>query len=134
MLRLPLYRLLPAVLLVIGLSTDFARAGWLSIKNETKTAVLIVEVPSNPAVRRGKPVRLLPGEVYREYHAEAGEKQLQVLDAKSPTQVLCDAKVKWPAEDVALRVRSADTATKLESIIGKHGAAEAVVVAVKKAR
>jgi hypothetical protein len=114
---------------VIGLSALPARAGWFSIKNETKTAVLIVEVPAHPTAKRGKPVRLLPGEVYREYHAAAGEKHLRVLDAKSPTQVLCDAKVKWPVEDVAVRVRTADKITKLEPVAGK---AEAAVVAVAK--
>src|SRR6266536_5712994 len=107
MSRSSLLRFLPAVRTVVGLTTGSARAGWVSIKNETKAAVLIQEVPANPTAKRGKPVRLLPGEVYREYHAAAGEKQLQVLDAKSPTQVLCEAKVKWPVEDVTVRVRTA---------------------------
>jgi hypothetical protein len=118
--------------MALGLVANSASAGWLTIKNESKAAVLIAEVPANPTTKRGKPVRLLPGEVYREYHAEAGEKQLQVLDAKTPAQVLCEAKVKWPAEDVAVRVRTADKVTKLEPIAGKQGAAEATVAAPAK--
>src|SRR5947208_3166690 len=121
MFRLLISRLVPAALLGLSLSSASAQAGWLTVKNELKTAVLIADVPAHPLVKRGKPVRLLPGEVYREYHAEAGEKQIQILDAKSPTLVLCEAKVKWPTEDVAVRVRTVDTATKLESIVGKLG-------------
>lgn len=109
-------------------------AGWVSVKNETKAAVLVQEVPANPTAKRGKPVRLLPGEVYREYHAAAGEKTVQVLDAKTPTRVLCEATVKWPTEDVAVRVRTVGTTTKLDAVAAaKTGSAEAVVTAVAKA-
>jgi hypothetical protein len=121
-----------AALIGSGMAFSSVQAGWLSVKNDTKAAVLIQDVPANVAAKRGKPVRLLPGEVYREYHAEAGEKEIQVLDAKSPSQVLCEAKVKWPTDDVTVRVRTIGSATKLEPIAGKPGAAEAVVLTATK--
>ncbi len=128
-------RLRYPLLVLVGffaLATD-ASAGWVSIKNDTKAAVLVQEAPASPTAKRGKPVRLLPGEVYREYHAVAGEKTIQVLDAKSPTRVLCEAKVKWPAEDVAVRVRTFGATTKLDAVAdAKPGSAEAVVTAVAK--
>lgn len=125
-------RPLLAALVALGLTAGSARAGWLSVKNDTKAVILIVEVPANPVAKRSKPVRLLPGEVYREYHAEAGEKQIQVLDAKSPARVLCEAKVKWPVQDVTVRVRTVGKETKLEPVTGRPGAAEATVAAVVK--
>lgn len=115
-------RILAIAVLVLGFTSSPASAGWLTVKNEMKVAVLLQDVPDSPTAKRGKPVRLLPGEVYREYHAAAGEKQLQILDAKSPTTVLCDVKVKWPVEDVTLRVRTVGTETKLEPAAGKPAA------------
>ncbi|WP_143392867.1 hypothetical protein [Fimbriiglobus ruber] len=81
-----------------------AFAGWICIKNETKTAVYIQDVPDGPGLKRGKVVRLLPGETYREFHLCAGEKKVQVFDATNPTAPLCETRLTWPAADVSLHV------------------------------
>lgn len=133
MLRWSALRFIISCPLAFGVCTGPATAGWLSIKNDTKAAVLLVEVPANAAARRGKPVRLLPGEVYREYHAEAGVKRVRVVDARTPTRVLVEAKVAWPVDDVDVKIRAVGVTAKMEPGPGKNGGAEAVVAAVAKA-
>ncbi len=61
-MRRPVSPWLPVVSLLALLGwANPASAGWICFKNDTKTAVLIQEVPDHPLVKRGKLVRLLPG-------------------------------------------------------------------------
>jgi len=98
--------------LVLLLLADSARAGWIVIKNETKTAVVIQEVADKPG-KRGKQVRLLPGEVYREFHLLAGEKKYEVYDPKAPTKPLCRETLSWKATDLTFKVELVEKVVKL---------------------
>ena len=126
------HRLRPLLLAAIGLlvvpSSGFA--GWICIKNETKLAVVIQEVPERPGLKRGKLVKLLPGETYREYQPTAGEKTVQVFDARTPTKPLCAAKLAWPAADVTFKVEAAEQAARLAPV--KPEAAPVVVAAASQ--
>jgi hypothetical protein len=107
--------ILPLAALVLLLTADSGRAGWIVIKNETKSAVVIQEVADKPA-KRGKQVRLLPGEVYREFHLVAGEKKFEVYDPKAPSKPLCRETVSWKAADLMYRVELVEKAVKLSSV------------------
>jgi hypothetical protein len=101
---------------VVLAATGTAPAGWISIKNETRSAVVLHDVPDGPAGKRGRVVRLLPGEVYREYQPRAGEKRVQVLETRGQSGVLFEATLKWPAGDVSLRIRKEGDAVTLDPV------------------
>ena len=119
-------------LAVIGLFAVPASgfAGWICIKNETKLAVVIQEVPDPPGLKRGKLVKLLPGETYREYQPAAGEKTVQVFDARTPTKPLCAVKLTWPAADVTFKVETAEQVVRLAPV--KPEAAPVVAAAASQ--
>jgi hypothetical protein len=94
-----------------------ASAGWVCIKNELKVAVVLQEVPDRPRLRRGKVVKLLPGEVYREYHPAAGERRVQVFDTRDPDKPLCSAKLTWPAKgDVTYKLEVVKQVVRLDLV------------------
>jgi hypothetical protein len=84
-------RILPplaALVAVVGLSGS-AEAGWVTIKNHTDRVIVVQElVVTNGVVKRGKPIRLLPGETVKEYQTKPGAKKVEVFDAHSPARPL----------------------------------------------
>jgi hypothetical protein len=111
-------RLLLLALCGVGYCSPNVSAGWVCIKNELKVAVVIQEVPERPRTRRGKMVKLLPGEVYREYHAAAGERRVQVFDPRDPDKPLCSAKLKWPAKgDVTYELEIIEQKIRLAPVV-----------------
>lgn len=69
------------VLTVVG-SAPAADAGWVTIQNDTGRVVVVqTTVTTNNQPRRGRPVRLLPGEHLREYHATTSV-QVEVFDGQ----------------------------------------------------
>ena len=78
-----------------------ASAGWITIKNETNQTIVIQEtVTVNGTVRRCKPVKLVPGEVFREFQAAAGQKTVQVLESGLLlNRPLCQGDLKWQDAD-----------------------------------
>ncbi len=77
-------RVLPALavaLTVVG-SAPAADAGWITIQNDTGRVVVVqTTVSTNNQPRRGRPVRLLPGEHLREFHAAASV-QVEVFEGQ----------------------------------------------------
>lgn len=72
---------LAALLAVVG-SAPAADAGWVTIQNDTGRVVVVQTTSGTPEQpRRGRPVRLLPGEQLREYHAAASV-QVEVFDGR----------------------------------------------------
>jgi hypothetical protein len=128
-IRLPLLALFG-----VGCFTPTAPAGWVCIKNELKVAVVLREVPDRPKFRRVKVVKLLPGEVYREYHPAAGERRVQVFDARDPDKPICSAKLTWSAKgDVTYKVEAVKQAVQLVLVTpDKSPAPSAVVVGSSK--
>jgi hypothetical protein len=85
-------RLLPLVLAVTALFAAPVRAdaGWITIRNDTTQTVVVQEaVTCNGVVKRGTPVRLLPGETIREYRATTAAKSIEVFTAQKPAASLC---------------------------------------------
>jgi hypothetical protein len=103
-----MFRLLILLLFGIVLPLPAASAGWVCLKNESKVVLVVREVVDRPSLRRGKVVKLLPGEVYREHQTAAGERRVQVFDARNLTRPLCSAKLTWTARD--------DTTYKFEAV------------------
>lgn len=93
----------PFALLFAGLP---ASAGWITIKNETTQTIVIQEtIVVNGATRRCKPVKLVPGEVFREYQATAGQKTIQVLESGLLlNRPLCQGELKWQEADTCYSV------------------------------
>lgn len=100
---------------ILVLSPD-SGAGWVTVKNDTQKTVYLQEPPEGflPGVfaRRRRPVRLTPGESFREFQAEPGEKSLDVYDADSASKPVHKAIIKWGPTDVTftLSTQPADAA------------------------
>jgi hypothetical protein len=68
---------------------DVASASWITIRNDTKQAVVVQEVlVVNGQVKRCKPKTLLPGEAVREFVAGPTVKKIDVLDVANPQRSL----------------------------------------------
>ena len=77
-------RVLPlvAVALTVAGPAPAADAGWVTIQNDTGRVVVVqTTVTAGGHARRGRPVRLLPGETAREYHT-APSLQVEVFDGQ----------------------------------------------------
>jgi len=81
-----------------------AFAGWISTQNDTKMTLAVQEVGPGRLPQRGKPVRLLPGEVSREFSPVPGEKRIQIWDPRQPGKLLFDGPVNYPNGDVTVRI------------------------------
>jgi hypothetical protein len=97
-----------AILAVMGVLGGSERcfAGWLTITNETRQELILQDGSSADVkgAKRGKTVRLMPGEVYREYLPGEGQKQVQVFDAGCPSKPLFRGPVRWAAVESGLTV------------------------------
>jgi hypothetical protein len=72
---------LTVLLTVVG-SSPAADAGWVTIQNDTGRVVVVqTTVSTNNQPRRSRPVRLLPGEHVREFHATTSV-QVEVFDGQ----------------------------------------------------
>lgn len=72
---------LVVLLTVIG-SSPAADAGWVTIQNDTGRVVVVqTTVSTNNQPRRGRPVRLLPGEHLHEFHPTTSV-QVEVFDGQ----------------------------------------------------
>jgi hypothetical protein len=79
--------LVPVLLTVAG-TAPAAEAGWVTIQNDTgRVVVLQTTVTTAGQPKRGRPVRLLPGEHVRVYHA-APSLQVEVFDGQPQDRAL----------------------------------------------
>jgi len=100
--------------------TSDAAAGWIVIKNETKQALIVVEIAGTPnRPIQGKPVKLQPGETYREFQAAAGQKTFAIYDAAKLNAPLVQQAVTWPVEDSSFGIRGEGKLVKLIADAGK---------------
>src|SRR5688572_7523112 len=110
-------------LLAALLAAGPADAGWLCVKNETKFTLVIQEVPGRPGQKRGKAIKLLPGEVHREYQSAAGEKKIQVFDSRRPTKPLWSGKLSWSAKgDGTIKAEPHGEALRLTAVVPEKAA------------
>lgn len=116
-------------LIGVGLSAPPASAGWVCIKNETKIPLIVQELPDRPTARRGKLVKLRPGEVYREYQRSPGERKVRIFDARTPGKPLGLGKLSWKTADVMMQIELADHVARLVPASHKKPPAPMIVQA-----
>ncbi len=109
-----------------------ARAGWLTVKNDTKQTIVVESVTDGMLVKRTKSVRLLPGETYREYRLVPGERKVQLFDGsqagKPLGKALGQGTMAWKLADQTLHIESKTTDAKTEWTLAEPTAkADAVV-------
>jgi len=112
--RLPRHLAFVMALLGFLVAAPTASAGWVTVKNETSQTIIIQEMctlAGKPV--RGKAVRLLPGETYREYHARAGEKQVHLYDDGEPKKLLADETMTWHTRDQNYAIQTMKSTTRL---------------------
>lgn len=83
-----------------------AHAGWITVTNDTKQAVLIQETsgPFNRPVR-GKCIKLQPGETHREFSLLGGTRNVVIYDADALTTPLATDTMAWDKNDTAFTVK-----------------------------
>lgn len=81
--RLALFSMALAAVLIPVSAAD---AAWVAIQNDTKRVIVVqTGVTVNGQLRRGKPVRMLPGEVLREFYGPPAI-AVEVYDAQNPNK------------------------------------------------
>ena len=96
--------MLVAALLGVAGPSGAAKAGWVTIQNDTNQVVVIQgSVTCDGHVRRCKPVRLLPGENLREYHSTP-TLTVEVFDGKNPSTSLSSSSLTIKSEKQAFTV------------------------------
>jgi hypothetical protein len=104
------------LLLTLGVFgyADAARAGWITVTNETKQPIVIQETsgPLNRPVR-GKCVKLQPGETYREYSLLGGTRNVVIYDAAVPNIPLVMDTMKWEKDGAAFAIKTDGKKTTL---------------------
>jgi hypothetical protein len=118
----PFRTTLIAILAVAALlsAREPARAGWITVKNDTKQVIVIQEVggPLNRPIR-GKSIKLQPGETYREYQLLAGSKSIVLYDSDASTTPLAQDKLTWVKDDATFAIKPDGKSVKLVSADAK---------------
>jgi hypothetical protein len=79
---------LAALMVLLGCA-GFADAAWVTIRNDTKQAIVVQEtIVVNGKPKRCRPINLLPGETLRESIPGPVTKQYEVFDAQNPNKSL----------------------------------------------
>lgn len=80
---------LAAALLAVAGSARAADGNWITFKNTTHQVVVVQEtVVCNGVTKRGKPLRLFPGETLREFQATPAVRKFEVFDGRNPGKPL----------------------------------------------
>lgn len=86
--RVRIWLFLAAVLAAGAGSSPEATAAWITVQNDTKRVIVVQSaIVVNGQVKRGKPVRLLPGEVFKEFHTPPTV-ALEVYDPQVPNKAM----------------------------------------------
>ena len=114
MVRTPRFALVIALLAGLFGTAEVARAGWITVTNDTKQTIVIQETsgPLNRPVK-GKCVKLQPGETYREYSLLGGTRSVVIYDAAAPNAPLTSDKLVWDKADAAFAVKTDGKKTTL---------------------
>lgn len=90
-----------------------AGAAWITIRNDMPGTVIVQELKQiGGKVVPGKPVKLLPGETYREFQPAAARKTLQVLDGGT-RRVLTKEDIAINNRDLKASIRTVKGQVKL---------------------
>jgi hypothetical protein len=108
------------LILLIGfasLGAAQARAGWITIRNDTKQTLVVQDVTTvNGKVKAGKAIKLLPGESVRENRSKPGSKSIVVYDPARPNTPLLRGKVEWGQDDTVFSLTPEKTSITLAAI------------------
>jgi hypothetical protein len=101
---------IPLVALVaVACSTGFAKAEWITIKNDTNKTIVVQEIVDvNGQVKRGKPTNLLPGETLREFLPGPTVKKIEVFEAQNPKQAAWSGSLNCKEDTQTFSVSNAD--------------------------
>jgi len=102
--------LIIAAILAIGAGpVPVANADWVVIQNDTKRVIVVQSaITVNGQVKRGKPVRLLPGEAVREFHQPQAV-GLEVYDPQNPNTPILSAPLTIKKENQKFSVATSGT-------------------------
>lgn len=83
-----LWLVVPLALAWAGASD--AHAGWFTLKNDTQRVIVVQETVTgaNGLVKRGRPIRLFPGETIKEFQAGPTVKRVEVFEYSRPGKTL----------------------------------------------
>src|SRR5262245_12375830 len=93
-----------------------AFAGWVAIKNETNQPIVVQEsCVVNNQLRRGEPLRLMPGEALRGVRSCPGTMAVQILECGGQKRTMCEGELTWDKDDYQVVVRNDGRAARLDS-------------------
>jgi hypothetical protein len=99
-------RLAAVALTLAAFGTGTASAGSLSLRNDTRTTLIVQEIVIvQGQARRGPQRQLYPGEVAVETVAGAGVKRLMIFDPKQPMVPLLRADLPYTGADQVFAIR-----------------------------
>lgn len=99
--------MLAAVALAVAGTASAAEAGWVTVQNDTGRVVVVqTTVTVGGQTKRGRPVRLLPGEHVREFHTTTSL-QVEVFDGGAHECSLYAGTLGLRVESQAFRVAQA---------------------------
>ena len=88
---------LAAAVLFFATTVFAAAEGWITIRNDTNKVVVVQEtVVQDGQVKRLRPVRLLPGESFRQFEQAPGMKTFELYDGQNPAQLLYTGTIRVP--------------------------------------
>jgi hypothetical protein len=129
------FRLLFAALLGVLLLPAASFAGWISLTNTTAHTVVVQEsVTVNGQTRKCKPIKLAPGEIYREFQQGGGTKKLTLLEPGLLGKQLYTGDLTWK-DDTSFSIHKdgdKTAITDVKALAVKAGAAANVKPAEKK--
>jgi len=91
------------------------QAAWITFQNDTKGTIIIQEmVTVKGKVTLGKPVKLQPGETFREFQPGPLTKKIQVSEpGKTANKVLCEDEVAVKDKDVTFSIATVKDKVKV---------------------
>jgi len=96
--------LFPLAIVLVLSPIGAAEAAWVTVKNDTNRVIVVQSAESvKGQLKRGKPVRLLPGESIREFHSPPAI-TLEVFDAQNPNKPLLSNNLSIKNENQAFSV------------------------------
>jgi hypothetical protein len=107
----------PTLVLLACLSASAsARAGWITVTNDTEHVLVLQETtgPLNKPVR-GKSIKLQPGETYKEFQLLAGGRTVVISAPKNEKVVSAVATLKWGASDTQFQLVASGQTVKFET-------------------
>jgi hypothetical protein len=110
-------RILYTLLLAATAVKAAPAAGWITITNDTPNAVIVQSTCTlNNQVRKGKPIKLMPGETLREFQSCGGSKTVVVSEPGLLGKQLLKTDLQLTGEDEKFALKADRTGHKLAAV------------------